>query len=462
MSALTTAPVSAPEPVRILNVDTALVNPASLTLADRNPRRGDVQELVKSFRTNGFWGTVIVDRATGQVLAGNHRVKAARELAMPEIPVSYIQTDDPAHAKRILLADNRLSDIASNDVATLAELLTELQEAPGGLDGTGYTELDLAQFVAELGDGAFQEGLIDEDEVPELPEDDQVVSREGDIWQVGPHRVGCGSSTSAEHVARLMNGVFAKLVWTDPPYNVDYEGKTKDRLKIANDAMTPEQFQVFLGALFKTTLDVAAPGACIYVAYAEVEAQNFHGQLRAAGWKYSQTMIWVKNAAVMGRQDYNWRHEPILYGWKPGAGHFFNRDFTQTTVLDEAPNYKKMGKDELVALLEGQRDALATTVVYEDKPSRNDLHPTMKPCRLVTRMIVASSLPGWLVYDPCAGSGTTGVAAHKTNRASCLNDLDPKYVDRIVDRLQQFTGLKAVRQDGQGFDALRAEKGMNA
>ena len=121
-----------------------------------------------------------------------------------------------------------------------------------------------------------------------------------------------------------------------------------------------------------------------------------------------------------------------------------------------------MSKEDLVALLEGQRDALATTVVYEDKPNRNDLHPTMKPVRLVQRFLIASSLPGQLVYDPCAGSGTTGVAAHKTNRASCLNDLDPKYVDRIVDRLQQFTGLKAVRQDGQGFDALRAEKGMNA
>jgi hypothetical protein len=219
--------------VRVLDVNTALVNPATLTLADRNPRRGDVQELVKSFRSNGFWGTVIVDRATGQVLASNHRVKAARELAMPEIPVSYIQTDNPAHATCILLA--------------------ELQRDPSGLEGTGYTELDLAQFVAELRDGAFQDDLIDKDEVPELPEGEQVVSREGDVWQVGPHRVGCGNSTSAEHVARLMNGALAKLVWTDPPYNVDYEGKTKDRLKIANDAMTPEQFQAFLGALFKTT-----------------------------------------------------------------------------------------------------------------------------------------------------------------------------------------------------------------
>jgi len=436
------------------------VDPEALTLADRNPRRGDVQELVQSFRVNGFYGTVVVDRTTGWVVAGNHRVKAARELRMPEIPVSYIRTDGVEHAQRLLLADNRLSDIATYDTETLAALLTELAATEQGLAGTGYTTTDHQALLDELGDAAFQEGLTDPDEVPEPPE--EPISRDGDLWQIGPHRVGCGSSLDLAHVRRVTESLAIRLVWTDPPYNVNYEGKTKDRLKIANDAMTPAEFRAFIGEAMRVTFEVSQPGACIYVAYAELESMSFRQAFDEAGWKYSQTLVWVKNAAVMGRQDYNWRHEPLLYGWRPGAGHYFNQDFTQTTVIDETPNYRKMSKDELVALLEGQRDAMATTVVYEDKPNRNALHPTMKPVSLCQRMVVASSRTGDVVYDPFGGSGSTAIAAHKANRVAVLNELDPRYVDVIVERLSAFAGQPAVRHDGALYTELKQQKGRAA
>lgn len=399
---------------------------------------------------------MVFDRLTQQVVVGNHRVKAAILAAMPEIPVIYITADNPQHARRILISDNRISDLADNNPAELLEMLAELRDAGGGLDGTGYTEADYVQLLEELGDEAFVEGLTDEDAVPDLPAEKKVVSRSGDIWQLGPHRIGCGSSTDPAHLQAVMQGRLAKLCWTDPPYNVDYEGKTKDRLKIANDAMTPAEFGIFMRAAVKTFGDCLAAGACFYIAYAELEAENFYGSVREAGLKYSQTRIWVKNAGVLSRQDYNWQHEPIIYGWKPGAAHYFCGDFTLTTVLNDSPDFKKLSKDELVRVLEDLRD-MASTVIYADKPARNDLHPTMKPVSLVERMLLASSRPHDLVIDPFGGSGSTLIAAHKTNRVCCTNDLDPRYVDVMVERLQAFSGLSATRQDGQHYDDLKRQ-----
>ncbi|RJF74942.1 hypothetical protein D3875_02805 [Deinococcus cavernae] len=444
--------LTAPSPVRILNVETVMRDPASLPLADKNPRQGDLDALAQSFRANGFYGTVIYDQRTDQVLAGNHRVMAAAAAQMPEIPVTVIESEDDHHAQAILLADNRLSDLASYDQEKLATLLTELYDSERGLAGTGYSEAEYLDILADLGGPVEHDLLTDEDDVPALSE--QTVTRPGDLWSLGPHRVQCGDSTNAAHLARLMGGVQARLTVTDPPYNVAYEGKTKDRLKIANDAMTPEEFAVFIKSAMQATASVMPPGACLYVFYAEVESVAFHQGLRAGGFKYSQTLVWVKNAANMSRQDYNWRHEPALYGWKEGAGHYYGWDFTQTTVIDDSADLSKLSKDELLSLLRQTRDA--STVIYEKKPVRNDIHPTMKPVALVERLIKNSSQPGWPVLDPFGGSGTTLIAAHKHGRIAYLNELGPNYVDQIIRRAQAATGLKAVRQDGVPFDDLEA------
>ena len=442
--------------MQLLNPEAVLVPVTELKTHPRNPNTGNVDLIAESIRVNGFWGALVVQRSTGFILKGNHTFKAAVQLSATHVPVFWVDVDDEA-ALRILIADNRLGELGVRDAEQLAQLLTELAES-AGLEGTGYTDVDYLALLDDLGAAAFQEGLTDEDETPLPPDENDTVSQLGDVWQLGDHRIACGSSTDPAHVALLIADEPPQLVWTDPPYNVDYEGKTKDKLKIANDAMTPEEFAVFIGQAMQVTYNVAATGACIYVAYAEVEAIAFHDGLRKAGWKYSQTIIWVKNAAVMSRQDYNWRHEPLLYGWKQGkGGHYFNQDFTQTTVLDDTPNYKKLSKDELVAILEGQRDALVTTVVYVDKPNRNGLHPTMKPVSLCLKFLVASSRTGDIVYDPFGGSGTVAVAAHKTNRCARINELDPRYVDVIVERLQGFTGLSAIRQDGQAYDDLKRQ-----
>lgn len=443
--------------MQLLNPEAVLVPITELRPHPRNPNAGNVDVIAQSITTNGFYGALVAQRTTGFILKGNHTFHAAVQLGAAEVPVFWVDVDDEA-ALKLLIVDNRSAEFGVRDGEQLAQLLIELEQS-AGLEGTGYTTVDYLALLDDLGAAAFQEGLTDEDETPLPPDKEDVVSCLGDVWQIGEHRIACGSSTDPAHVAVLIADQPPQLVWTDPPYNVDYEGKTKDKLKIANDAMSPEEFRDFLGQAMQVTYAAAATGACIYVAYAEVEAIAFHDSLRKAGWKYSQTIIWVKNAAVMGRQDYNWRHEPLLYGWKQGkGGHYFNQDFTQTTVIDDTPNYKKLSKDELVAILEGQRDALVTTVVYVDKPNRNGLHPTMKPVSLVLKFLVASSRTGDIVYDPFGGSGTVAVAAHKTNRCARINELDPRYVDVIVERLQGFTGLSAIRQDGQAYDELKLQR----
>ncbi|WP_189070910.1 DNA methyltransferase [Deinococcus radiotolerans] len=436
----------------LLNDQTELVPVHDLKPHPLNPNRNNPEEIAESIRASGWWGTVTVQRSTGQILVGEHRWRGAILAGLTHVPVFWVDVDDD-RARVILLADNRYAERATRDPEALRRLLDQLRDGPG-LDGTGYTEADHDALLTELDGEVRRELLTDEDDVPPLQP--TPVTRPGDIWTIGEHRVSCGDSTDPHQLQRLTAGLQVRLVWTDPPYNVNYEGKTKDRLKIQNDAMTPEQFRQFIAAALSATASVMQPGACIYVAYAELEGVAFRQGYDAAGLKYSQTIVWVKNAAVMSRQDYNWRHEPMLYGWKLGAAHYFGKDFTNTTVLDDSLDLNKLNKAELVDLLTQIRDA--STVVYVDKPTRNDLHPTMKPVQLVQICVENSSQPGDVVMDPFGGSGTTLIAAHKIGRRAALNELDPHYCDQIIRRAQDATGMIATRQDGVTFaQAKRGE-----
>lgn len=430
---------------RLLNDQTELVPVHDLKPHSENPNRGHPEEIAESIRASGWWGTVTVQRSTGQILVGEHRWRGAILAGLTHVPVFWVDVDDD-RARVILLADNRYAERATRDPEALRRLLDQLRDGIG-LDGTGYSEADHDALLTELAGEVQRELLTDEDDVPPL----QVtpVTRPGDLWTIGEHRLSCGDSTDPHQLQRLTAGLQVRLVWTDPPYNVNYEGKTKDRLKIQNDAMTPEQFRQFIAAAMNATVSVMQPGACIYVAYAEVEGVAFRQGFDAAGLKYSQTIVWVKNAAVMSRQDYNWRHEPMLYGWKLGAGHYFGQDFTNTTVIDGSADLTKLSKGELVDLLTQIRDF--STAMYENKPTRNDLHPTMKPCNLIRRMVLNSSKPGDVVLDPFGGSGSTMLAAHQAGRVGVLNELDPHYCDQIIRRMRDATGLIATRQDGMTF-----------
>ena len=260
-------------------------------------------------------------------------------------------------------------------------------------------------------------GTVEDDNFEiELPEEPK--AKKGDIYQLGNHRLMCGDSTSIDDVEKLMNGNKADMLLTDPPYNVDYEGKTKDKLKIKNDSMDNDSFRQFLRDAFTSADTVMKQGAVFYIWHADSEGYNFRGACFDIGWKVRQCIIWNKNCMVMGRQDYQWKHEPCLYGWKDGASHLWASDRKQTTVIDMA------------------------------KPVKSDLHPTMKPVALFDYQIKNNTKGGDIVLDLFGGSGTTIMACEQNNRIAYSMEFDPHYVDVIIARWEKFTGQKAVLLNG--------------
>jgi site-specific DNA-methyltransferase (adenine-specific) len=323
------------------------------------------------------------------------------------------------------LADNRLAETSEWDVGLLRIELDELRAevGQGALDAIAFTDLDLASILP----AALREtGATDPDEVPPVPE--TPVTATGDVWLLGEHRVMCGDSTSREQIAALC--VDAVDLWlTDPPYNVAYVGKTKDALTIQNDSMTDDQFRAFLRASYLAADAVMRPGAAFYIWHADSEGFNFRGAARDVGWPVRQCLIWQKSVFVMGRQDYQWQHEPCLYGWKDGAAHYWASDRKQTTLLQF------------------------------DKPSRSTEHPTMKPVDLFAYQMLNNTTERDVVLDSFGGSGTTLIACEQHNRRARLMELDPKYCDVIVKRWQEFTGLEATLEEtGQTFAEVEAER----
>lgn len=370
----------------------------------RDALRGSLKEL-------GWLKTVLVNKTTGHVIDGHARVEEAMRQGLPTIPVTIVELT-PEEERLALAVLDPITELATRDPETLTLLLKEVETQDAGLQAL----LDqLAGKEADAPKSGLKDGA-DPDEVPPVPK--VAVTKPGDLWILGPHRLLCGDSTKAEDVASLMGGGLADMVWTDPPYNVAYEGKTEDALKIQNDSMSPEAFRAFLRAAFAAMVAHTKEGGAVYVAHADSEGENFRGAMREGGWLVKQCLVWVKNALVLGRQDYQWRHEPILYGWKPGAAHSWFADRAQTTVLEF------------------------------NKPTRNGDHPTMKPVDLVTYCIGNSSKPGDVVMDLFGGSGTTLIACEMLGRSARLVELDPLYCDVIVRRWEEGTGQKAERHKG--------------
>lgn len=301
--------------------------------------------------------------------------------------------------------------------------------------------------LGDLDDGE-PEGDADEDDYSdEDAANAPTRCKPGDVWLLGRHRLMCGDSTKDADVAKLMGGEQAHLLLTDPPYNVDYQGGTKDKMKIANDNMDDVAFVSFLTAAFNCAIQAMRPGAAFYVWHADSKGFEFRTALKEVGLTLRETLIWVKNALVLGRQDYQWRHEPCLYGWKEGAAHYFVDDRSQSTVIEDAGvDYRKLKKDELLKLVLQLTDvSTPNTVIYEDKPTKNDLHPTMKPVKLMARLIRNSTRPAELVLDLFGGSGSTLIACEQINRKCFTMEYDPKYCDAILDRWEKLTGETAER-----------------
>ena len=398
-----------------------------------------IKQIAESIQEFGFNNPVLLDGENG-IIAGHGRAMAAEILKMDQVPTIELSHLNEQQKRAYILADNKLALNAGWDDAMLGIELADLQAHGGNVDLIGFSEKELD---ALMNPAVVTTGLIDDDEIPEpATNGSQSVARAGEVWTLGRHRLMCGSSTEAGDIAKLMEKDQADIVWTDPPYNVDYHGA--DGQSIQNDNMTDAKFKQFLLDAFKSAFDHTKPGGCIYIAHADTYGHTFRTAMIDSGFMLKQCLIWIKNAAVMGRQDYNWKHEPILYGWKPGAAHYFCDDFSQNTVIDDDIDISKLDKAELKNLINTMRQAEPTTIIRENKPHRNDMHPTMKPVALVERMLINSSRPGQTVLDLFGGSGTTLIASEKNARCARIMELDEKYCDVILTRWQDFTGNSAM------------------
>lgn len=393
-----------------LKVETFKIS--DLSTYHKNPRRGDVDAIAESLKARGQYRPIVVNIGTHashdyEILAGNHTYLAAKKLGWKTIQATTVDVDDD-QAAQIVLADNRLADLGGYDDETLSALLSDVSS----LDGLGWSQDDVDELAAAL------EPERDDSEVEdvEVPDDAPQRVKRGEIWVLGEHRLMCGDSTKPEDMRKLLGGGEADLWLTDPPYNVAIVGKTKKHLTIENDSWAnDDEFVEFLRKAFVTALDVLKPGCAFYVWFAQIQAENFLAAADKAGMTIRQTLIWAKSTFSLGHQDYQWKHEPCLYGWKDGASHRWFSDRKQTTVLEF------------------------------EKPARNAEHPTMKPVPLMAYEIRNSSRVGDTVLDSFGGSGSTLMACEQTGRKCVTMELDPHYCDVILKRWEDYTGQKAER-----------------
>lgn len=368
---------------------------------EKNARKNDeaVPVVMESIKQCEYIAPIIIDEHN-IILAGHTRFKALKRLKYKEIEVLRVYGLTEEQKRKYRLLDNKTNEIAQWDFDLL----------PDELDGLDFGDLELDWGINLESE---EEHEIIEDDVPEIDEQAEPITKLGDIWQLGRHRLMCGDSTDKAMVQKLMNGKQADMLLTDPPYNVNYEGKTEEHLKIQNDKMEDEAFKDFLVNAFTVADQNLKPGGAFYIWHADSEGYNFRKACKEVGWTVRQCLIWNKNTLVMGRQDYHWKHEPCLYGWKDGAGHLWNSDRKQTTVIDW------------------------------DRPTRADIHPTMKPVGLFDYQIKNNTKPGDLVLDLFNGSGTTIIACEQNGRTGYAMELDPKYVDATVKRWEILTSEKA-------------------
>lgn len=372
---------------------------------DRNAKKHDdtqINNVAESIRQFGFVQPIVID-SNGVIVIGHCRFEAAKRLKYAEVPCIMVDDLTPEQVDALRIVDNKTNE-SPWDIDLLAEELQDL-------------DLSMFDFAWDLMEETAEATEITEDEAPEVDKINDPISKFGQIWKLGRHRLMCGDSTSEENVKALLGGAKADLLLTDPPYGVDYTGKTKDALKIQNDAKTDEEMIEFLSSAFRSADAVMKPGAVFYIWYAGTKEHAFDKACQLTGWEVRQILIWAKNTMVMGRQDYQWKHEPCIYGWKGGAGHLWASDRKQTTILEF------------------------------DRPTVNKEHPTMKPIALFDYQIQNNTKGGDIVLDLFGGSGTTIMACEQNGRNACVMEYDPKYVDVIIKRWENFTGEKAVLEE---------------
>lgn len=366
------------------------------------------------------------------IIEGHGRYEALKELGYKEVEVIVLDlNEEQKNAYRII--HNQLTMNTDWDMEMLKQELSKIN--------LNMNDFGIEQSLIDEVEEDFTEVKEDNFDIDEaLEEIEEPTTKAGDVWQLGNHRLICGDSTSFNDIEKLMNGEEVDLFLTDPPYNINISNS--QGMTIENDNMDKEDFIKFLTDVFVNADAFMKLGAPFYIWYADTSALEFHQACRNANWAIRENLIWVKNQFILGRQDYHWRHEPCLYGWKDGAAHYFVNDRTQSTIIDETIDLETIPEDKLK---EWVKDLLNnSTILYENKPTINDMHPTMKPIPLIGRLIKNSSVKNANVLDLFGGSGSTLIACEQLNRQCYTMELDPKYCDVIIKRWETLTGKKAM------------------
>lgn len=417
-----------------------ILNIAAIKPNEENPRfitDSKFKKLVKSIKDfpEMLEARPLVIDEDNVVLGGNMRLKALKAAGVFEIPVKRVIGWTEQQKREFIIKDN--VSYGEWDWEILANTWNEEQLTDWGMD---IPEPEVFEDEdEEIEDDNYQE-----------PDDLQVDVKEGDMIEIGDHKLYCADSTKIENWEKLIGDQEIDLVVTDPPYNVDYEGGTG--LKIMNDKMEKDQFYQFLFDFYNATNQKVKQGGAWYVWHASIETVNFSSAMRNSGILLKQYLVWVKNAITLGRQDYQWQHELCLYGWKAGAAHYFTHHRNLTTVIADAQELENMTKDQLLKLTQKIFSTfIPKTIIREKKPSRSAEHPTMKPLPLIGHCIKNSSKKGELVADAFLGSGSTMAAAHELKRVCYGMELDPKYCQVIIDRMLKLDETLEVKINGKPY-----------
>ncbi len=417
---------------------------------EKNPRinKEAIPKVAESIKKFGFRNPIILDK-NSVIIAGHTRFEAAKKLGLKEVPCIFVKDLNEDEVKALRLVDNKTAEFSQWETDLLNAELDELKSRGMDLEDFGFT---LEKKAISIDD-------IEEDTPPDLPK--QAKSKSGEIYILGQHRLMVGDSTKAEDVAKLMNGNLADLVVTDPPYNVAIGDKNADIVRalkrkagksimtnIANDKMSDEAFREFLIKAFSTMKDNLKAGGVFYIWYSNYSIKAFLVALEENRLLSRQTLTWVKHHFCIGRQDYQKITEACLYGWKEGAGHYFINNRSLTTIWEEdPPDIDNLNKEDLKKLLKTMYADILTDVLHEKKPNKSNLHPTMKPVKLIARQVFNSSRKGETVLDLFGGSGTTMIACEELDRKCFMMEFDPKYADVIIERWENKTGKKAKKEE---------------
>lgn len=400
---------------------------------DNNPRKNDkaVKVVAESIKEFGFQVPITIDKE-GIIVTGHTRLRAAKKLKLVEIPVIRLNELTPDQIKAFRLADNKTAEYAEWDIPALMKELDDIQ-------------IDMSIFGFEK--IKVVDDVVDDEYIVSLPKTPK--SKPGDIYQLGNHKLICGDATDLKTIELLMGTQIADAIITDPPYNVAYDGggggSTKKREAIINDNLSNNDFKLFLQKAMQVAAAGLKEGGAFYIWHADKETESFRAACESADMEVKQTIIWNKSMFTLGRQDYQWKHEPCLYGWKRGASHYFINDRTWPTVFTEEIDIDKLKLKEARSMLKTLYEQAKSSVMNEDKPIRSESHPTMKPIKLIARLMFNSTNKGESVIDTFGGSGTTLIVAEQLERICYMAELDPQYVDVIIDRWEKLTELTAIK-----------------